>query len=476
MSYSEFMKNTRSVSFNKNLTDFLSAVKRVNSYNNGSLVFTAAILPLFTNSFNSLMNYYVNNETEREAMDADFGNVFSKNMGKYININLNQDSQNINWVFSLVENYKEKFFPIIYPSTDTFFGTFFKGFHHDSANLNLILGDKTFSIHFAKGNYYSRGDESNKKTQVLEHLKNMFDINHTSFVKIFQLGLYQHTNKLRDLLLSLEFTNVYLNLFYIPDISTYSKLYLKDFISSSYNFADQDLSTKLEKNCNNLKYYDKELLNELIINFSTIQTSNGFFKDLDAFNIPSLSILQNAFDERFGDIDKDNLVKLRILRNIAADRGIQLNYVDERASVNSLTDKKLLIFSDKVNCEVIVIDTKTLISRFSSRQDTNCVVPIKTFFKFLKADKIFDKILVSEGKRTYSHILTVFCEKGKKHTEEALEQYSAYFEEAMFLSSALKHVSDDNFYQFLEQAKRAVVLKDQLTHKEQEIVSHKNKI
>ena len=475
MSYFVELKNTRTPSFYKDFYEVLNHIKNFKLYSNQNHLdfFYIAVLPIFINSFNTMMKYYVNNTSEQAAMDKDFENIFAHHKDKYLVLELNSVQNQKNFIITFTDYFDNKKLPLIYPKTDNFFHNFFSRQDIDN-QINFSINSKIFSFTYNKKSLYRIEGENLSQKNSIHHLMSFFNISSSTFQRIFHLSLYGHTNKLRNLLIGYNYSEFYNKLFIVKDISTYSKKYLDHFTQSiSYSIEDKDF---LQTECDNLKYYDSELLNQLIISIADLKTSVGIIKDIDSFNVPSLSILEKAFEERFDDISKENIVKLRILRNIAKDRGIVLDYVDERASVNSLTNKKMLIFGDKVNCEVIVIDMQTLISRFSVRKDKSLTLCIKAFFNVLKEDKIFNKILITQGKRGYSHLLTVFCKKDKNHTNDKLEVYSSYFEEAMNLSEKYEHVTESMFYDFLQKAKRTFSLKENLIEKEIHNPKLKNKI
>lgn len=292
------------------------------------------------------------------------------------------------------------------------------------------------------------------------------------FEKFKEISLTTHTNKLRDLIISYCHNETFEKSLAVQSITPYSILQNKHIISNilSCIYSPNNQADFIKK----IDYLDSNLLNQLIITLHDLSTSYGFFKDLDGFNFSFLNDLQDTFNIRYNDIKEENRAKLRILLNIAKDKGIELNYSDERASVGSVTDKKMLIFGDKVNREVIIIDLQTLTSRFSTSFSTHDFSNfVNLFFKFTKEKKIFDKISINEGKRSYYNILTIFCVKGKLHSEEKLQDMSDYFEEAVLMAS--KAGKSSEFSTFLEQAERTINLTNQLDEK---AINHssKNKI
>lgn len=484
MSYIDFIKTSRSPSFNKHFADLLQKFKKHSSSSYDSIHVDAIAAPLiiFASSFNSLMSYYVSHPEEQEEMDSNFSNFFTNHKNQYLHIHLNascqSSSQNIlidisfkdtpladEKCFSFDRN--EKFFEYFINQRNFFQNNNF------SVSIDFKINEKTITLTPSKKRNYYGSDNVELKVWTTTILAAMgFSEKH--FDELITYNLYGHTNKLRDLMISMSYHGHIAKYLSVNDITPYSIIHMNNIIS---DLPYQSLKNKdtMHKRCEQLDFLNPELLNIFIDKISNISCEYGFIKDIDDFNAPNLQILQEALAKRYDDISQENITKLRIIRNIAAEKGIQLNYVDERASVNSVTDKKLLIFGDKVNCEVIVIDTKVLLSRFSSRKDIDVLMYIRVFFNFLKANKIFEKILLNQGKRNYSHIVTVFCEKAKFHTEENLECYSIYFEEAMNFTADQERISDDTFMTALVQAKRTLDLKEQLVE-EKTTVKIKQKI
>lgn len=437
MNYIDEASKKLAKSTNSNLVKFLSNFKNFNYYNTVHYHLLANLIG-YTHGTNALMDFYMTSADEetKNTMNQDFKNFFARNQGKYFSIDVN-NYPNLVVTF----NHENVPFQIFTENFDDITSS------HSFGNKNIFI---TFKIldEFIINDYHKYN--SNIYSKNFKFLNSTFH-NLLSGEKarkiVFETFISNHTLKIRDLILRQHNNNDEVSHnFFIQTPSHYSTLYIEKLGTMIYSFMDSNNQNSLQsvtELLNSMKFFDSKLINKFIKELSTWDSSSGNFKDLDEYNQSKLSVFTNYFDEKFDLIEHENLTSLRILRNLAKTKGVEINYVDERATVNSMTDEKLILFGDKVGCEIIIIDTKVLISRFpASALVHNIETPIACLFDFAKKERIFKNVVITPGKRAYKHILTVFCQKDKNHSEEALINLSETFSEAIFLFDSKSSFDD----------------------------------
>lgn len=439
MSYIEYTQRQLKKNTNRQLTEFLSNVKP-NDYSRGFFLNSAFILlHTYCCTLNFLMEYYIKNPSEQVELDSKFNNFFKNNLNNFFNLEFSSNLDKLNVSFN---EQNQAFFQMLKNVQDIN-----SAFNNYNKKGNAFFYNEKQPISFTIDFFIANNKLSHTEQIKQESFNNnpCFTNVHSFILKLFssklsifekeieflkEIALISHTNKLRDYIIR-YFPSQHLKEIKIKKESPYSILYIQDFLNEINSFLSKKEHSK--QYVENLYYLNQSQLNDFINILYERDTHFGKLKDLDEFNLPLIQPLSKLFFDKFDLIEKVNLTKLRIIRNIAKEKGVELNYKDERSTVNSLTDKQMIIFGDKVDCEAIIIDLNILVSRFPNQLSTSVMHElVNIFFNFTKELKVLKRIQIHQGKRSLSNILIVLCEKDKNHSHEMLEELSECFETAVF--------------------------------------------